>query len=192
MARIELGEDFYLFQAEPGEFQDTLIISSHGGIRRRNNADYTVPWGTLHYYVNHGVSLTDPGVLRMMYAPDPVESVGAGEDTYDYDLSKFQGQKHQDSISKKISRKVQGDPTPRWETYETIEEVFQVIQRHNTMLAAAGDAAPADTQPYRAADVLTIRNRFRGGSTHLSDALTAVGARHQYADVHCVFCRSFM
>lgn len=180
MPKIEIGEDLYLFKTDPNAFQSDLIISSHGGIKAKESADLTVPYGTLHYYTEHGKVLKNPtvrGQADKIKKREETETVQQGAKTYNYHLSKFQGAKNQGG-------RFFPDPLKRYETYETIEEDIAYLAEAHEVYGTVK------------CDVLTVRDHKglknpMGSEVTLQHVLTTIGFRHKYDQIHCCFCRSF-
>ena len=191
MPRIELGDDFYLFRADPDAYQPDLIISAHGAA---NGKSFIVPdVGTLCFYSAHRSETLDPGLDNIAFRSKPiVETIPPSQVSHDYDLGKYQG--------RHTPHPTTGEPV---ETYDRIEERMNYVLNKLPAMRQQADAARAGS--YRSAvppiaetisfDVLTIRHRYTRWSTPtLSRALEAVrthlNEEHTYTNVHCSFCRS--
>src|SRR5262249_15931949 len=130
----------------------------------------------------HGNVTNDLGIRNFVFggkATQRTQSLAAGIMCYNYSLSKYQW-KHA------------GKPGKPAETYGSIQEAQDYVDKFNEMLLSPGDKAPPGVQAAVDFDVLTIRDRWWSGDVTLSAALKAVGQVHDYTDIHCYFCRSFM
>jgi hypothetical protein len=187
----DIGQNLYLFRADPNAYADELVISAHGGISKSNPRTFTVQWGRLIFYSAHGTVTDDYGIAKFVFGgPTQQQSqiLNLNDTCYDYELSKYQG-KHASNT----------DGTQR-EPYSLIAERQAYVAEYNQRLTEAGPSAPPGSQAATPFDVLTVRSRndFAGArrvtgtntSVRLSAALEAVGQRHQYTTVHCYFCRS--
>ena len=182
MPKQELGSTMYLITKAANTYSPILVISAHGGIDQKKEPQFTVPFGTLHFYSVHGKVTDDLGIRNFIFggrATQRSESIGTGRLSYDYSLSKYQG-KHG------------GSPGKPAETYESIEDAQNYVDQFNELLLQAGDKAPKGAQPAVDFDVLTVRNRWWNTDVTLSSALRAVQKVNKYQDIHCYFCRSYM
>lgn len=182
-----LGMCAYYWRAESGKFQDTVIISAHGGIKKTTKEDLMIPQNyVLFYYTTHGATAGDFGINKFA-APTPPPHIGhpmhGGKYTYNYELSKYQGR--------------HGNPA---ETYKSIQAQSTSATNHNNILNNLTDAerhklAGQSAGVQKLYDVVTIRNRFFSSGSDLKTILEQIGRlRGQVSNnlvIHCFFCRSF-
>ena len=184
--KIAIGKMFYLFRSRDGKItaEDHLLITSHGGYLPTTSY-FTIPnWTFLHFYGPHQYALIDPTIANIIDGKYRVlETNGPGSRVKNYELSKFQGEKH----------------GSKNETYTTIERdidgnemKLNIIQ----MNASKGRKTSNFTAGNFAFhfDVLTVRNRWftLGGLNppSLSTALNSLGkVGYRYENIHCSFCR---
>ena len=181
--KIEVGDNMYLFlcSGKEDEYAEQLVISAHGGIRKTRSPTFTIPYGVLQFYSDHGVVTDDFGLQNFAIGGkngQKRDTLQFGDTCYNYDLSKYQGRHNKAN-----------------ETYESILK----NQRYVHELRMNQQYAISNVEGYRIPpgtaatnfDVLTIRNRFFHKSMNLKRALDEVGRIHQYQNIQCYFCRSF-
>jgi hypothetical protein len=182
MARIELGERFYIFAPDDSfdAADDHLLISAHGGYMNLfgplgRNQIRVPAWTQLYFYADHGSTIQDPGVYNIMKGEYQVsETKGPGSVVTDYSLSKYQG------------RHGGGDD-------ETYAKISEQVTRNASVLADVGSGKNKGRNFAYKFHVLTVRNRRLRSDPDLSDVLAALtAAQRQYQNIHCSFCRSPM
>src|SRR5262249_9928989 len=93
-AATKVGSNCYLFKSITNSVD--CLISAHGGFMAENRS-FTVPDGvTIRFYVEHGASLCDPGVVKfatfsLLSKAVVNEEFTGGESCRGYLLSKYQG-----------------------------------------------------------------------------------------------------
>lgn len=179
-----LGKIAYYWAAKEDEFQNDVIISAHGGIRRSAEADLDIDRRlTLKYYVDHGFVLPDPGYQPFAAPTPPVakETVtgNLSEKSYNYELSKYQGRHNKAG-----------------ETYSRIQNAATLGIQHNKTL---DEMFPEGILPTNVAgrqtlfDVVSVRNRWWSSGSDLKTILALILAhRKRGGIIHCSFCRSYM
>jgi len=192
---VEIGGNFYLFKSKTNHTD--LIISAHGGFLS-DNAGFRVPEGvTIHFYVDHGNVMQDPGfheLSKNLSKAKSVQSVGPGKLCRDYYLSKYQGNHAGEDGKTELesyARIAQSIDTRDWQRNDKLQKVLG--NRPGTSID--------DVLNDWGTSCLTIRNRnvFVAGVTgkllgiKLSVAVAAVKkAMPAVKNIHCSFCRSDM
>lgn len=186
-----IGDELYLFRDNTGKPAENLLISSHGAYVSRpefgKNTTFggwiAVPSGiTLYFYGPHKMSLLDPGLSSIVSGKvNHLELVRAGEKVRNYRLSKYQSKDDGESYDS-----IQTD----------IDQNRRFIEMRTEALASGDEnvlkmVAVACPDPFPSFDVLTVRNRWWMKSVTLNNVLERLAkSGHNYAKVHCVFCRS--
>ncbi len=211
MRKIDIEGKLYLFPSLVGQAQ-SLVISSHGGQfpfrglnrsmynnRIDKNGDYGysdyfyVPQGTtLHYYIQDGLPLPDPGIGAILRRKTRIiESINPGNISRDYYLFKYQESDKKPKTAESY-RSIARDLTRQNEFAQTIKDFAGSTDPVSRMyLEAARNANLTD----EAFDVLTIRKRYSGFSSliphiKLSTVIDLLERNEcRYAHIHCVFCR---
>jgi hypothetical protein len=207
--RFELGEDFYIFKASNAARTNKLIISSHGGRKRRADLLTVPPWTKLVFYTPDGVELPDPGpssFMRWGAARYPVHEINNNPDAvYNYELSKFQG-RHNDNRGENyasLQANLDEVATLTADIHAQIAEARAALVDYQARNFSAGIAVYQErltmllaVRDYGAQyDILTVRNRrLRLTPVTLLEVLRTL-QRHghlQYTEIHCLFCRSII
>ena len=188
--KMNLGENMYIFLASNrhNEIADNLVISAHGGIRKKNSPQFTVPNNfVLQFYSDHGKVTDDFGLHNFANGGRNSQMrglLGPNNQCYDYDLSKYQGRHNNANESYESIMSNQKLPEERRRgQFHQLNNVRDILDQ--------GMQFP-EVKKYTDFDVLTIRNRFGSGGVKLSEALRMLVDRNlYYRVVHCYFCRSF-
>lgn len=177
--------NMYLFlgSGNAGVFADSLVISAHGGIRKTRSPTFRIQYGQLQFYSEHGEPATDFGIEDFKRgdgrtANRKTKPLNIGEECWNYDLSKYQGKKHNKA----------------GEDYDSIEAAqasTNTIVNQREEARKQGKKIPGIYESYKNFDVLTIRNKYLEPGVNLQQALHEVGKIHKYNLIHCYFCRSF-
>ncbi|MDF9799877.1 hypothetical protein OKW21_005140 [Catalinimonas alkaloidigena] len=182
MRSIGDSDNMYLFLGSGDEsvYATSLVISAHGGIRKTRSPEFTVPYGALQFYSEHGDATYDEGIDTFIGGGNinkKQELITQGKKCYNYDLTKYQG-KHNKA-------------NETYESIQTYQETAKNIVKAKEAILSSGKNVPGAYANYTNFDVLTIRNRRFQAGVNLENALQAVGLVHKYTIIHCYFCRSF-
>jgi hypothetical protein len=205
--RFELGEDFYIFKATNAVRTGKLIISSHGGRKRRAGL-LTVPaWTKLVFYTPDGVELPDPGpssFMRWGAVRYPIHEINNNPDAvYNYELTKYQGRHNDNRAETYASLQANLDEvaTLKAAIHAQIAEARTALTDYQARNFSAGIAVYQErltmllaVRDYGAHyDILTVRNRgLRFTSVTLQEVLRTLQryGHIQYTEIHCLFCRT--
>ncbi len=189
----EVGKSLYLFTTGVGSYADECVISAHGGYSS-STKKFSVQATSLKYYVNHGDVQQDFGIAKFggtgITKPEVIEPIGAGQQSYNYELSKYQG-RHGGTKNKPA------------ETYDSIKgeqiSINEAVEAQKLMiekLIAKGESQDrldkVRAAVSRSFDVVTVRNRWFSSGTNLKDVIAQISKVHKYSVYHCFFCRSKM
>jgi hypothetical protein len=188
--RIAVGRYIYLFKSNTNLVD--CVISAHGGYVFENRS-FEVPAGvTLSFFAEHGNTLTDPGMAKLMAQladAQPAETLTGGQLCKNYLLSKYQGRHGSKD-----------------ETYDSIKaDIEKADKQRLDFQAGIGIAALKGNKPgvqmllrglahSSGASVVTIRNRWNVlFGIPLADVIKEVRkVAPGLSDFYCSFCRSNM
>ncbi len=198
------GDSLYLFHPD-NRYNEHCVISAHGGYSAGcfGGSTFNLPVGVkLAFYSQHGSPVNDFGIGNFLSKIHRIVETQTSDDNpcFNYVLTKYQGRHSNnaetyDSIGDAVNRN-RDITTSLNSIFESANEFNRKAKRRSEskelLLAEAITPLSDELQFEYPFDVVTVRNRYwrSVNDMTLKKVVKAVLDEHDYATIHCFFCRS--